>query len=154
MIIKINEPDAKEKAARTLLPQLPDWFGNESSNQNYYRTVRDLDAWVSKNENKEIIGLIVAKIHHNSTGDIYLMAIAPQYHRQGIGKQLIEAAEAFFIRQGCKRIVIKTLSDRVNYAPYLKTCRFYEDMGYEKMITFDEFWDDENPCLLLIKDIK
>lgn len=154
MIIKLTHPDDKENAARALLPQLPDWFGNDTAKQNYYRTIRNLDAWVSKKENGDITGLIVGKIHHDATGDIYLMAVAPQYHRQGIGRLLIETAEIFFAKKSCKRIVIKTLSDTVNYAPYLKTCRFYEEMGYEKMITFDEFWDEQNPCLLLIKDLK
>lgn len=153
MIIKLRTADAKENAARNLLPRLPNWFGNDKSNLNYYRAVRNLDAWISQTPDGEINGLIVAKIHHKYTGDVYLLAIAPEYHRKGIGKKLMHEAERFFTEKGCRRIVIKTLSDTVKYAPYLDTCRFYEKMGYSKMMTFDEFWDDENPCLLLIKDL-
>lgn len=39
----------------------------------------------------------------------------------------------------------------VAYEPYEQTRKFYESIGFEPLITLTEMWDEENPCLIMIK---
>ena len=52
---------------------------------------------------------------------------------------------------GCKYIIVKTLSDAVNYEPYSRTREFYNSVGFKPLVTLTEMWDDENPCLIMLK---
>lgn len=70
-----------------------------------------------------------------------------------LGKSLYKMVESYFIKNGCKYVIVKTLSDRVNYQPYEKTREFYNRVGFEPLVTLTEMWDDENPCLIMIKDL-
>ena len=48
-------------------------------------------------------------------------------------------------------MMVKTLSDIVDFEPYAQTRAFYESMGFQPLITLTEMWDEENPCLIMIK---
>ena len=36
----------------------------------------------------------------------------------------------------------------------MKTKEFYRKMGFKELLTLTEMWDEENPCLIMIKNIK
>jgi GNAT superfamily N-acetyltransferase len=93
------------------------------------------------------------KIHYGTTGDIYVCGVLPEYHGKGIGKKLMNTAEDYFKKNGCKYIIVKTLSEKANYEPYERTRKFYLSVGFEQLITLTEMWDAENPCLIMIKKI-
>lgn len=40
------------------------------------------------------------------------------------------------------------------HQPYDKTRQFYQQVGFESLITLTEMWDDENPCLVMIKSFE
>ena len=71
----------------------------------------------------------------------------------GVGKALYGEVERFFLEKGCKYAMVETLSETANYAPYEKTRRFYESVGFEPLITLTEMWDEDNPCLIMIKSL-
>lgn len=49
--------------------------------------------------------------------------------------------------------MVETLSEKAEYAPYEKTRLFYEGVGFEPLITLTDMWDEENPCLIMIKTL-
>ena len=57
-------------------------------------------------------------------------------------------------RKKCEYIIVKTLSEIAQYKPYLKTKEFYRKMGFSELLTLTEMWDEENPCLIMIKNLK
>lgn len=150
-IERVIDENQKSEIVKDVLDQLPEWFGNEESKADYIVKVKSTEMWKAVNGD-EAVGFISVKVHHEFTGDIFVFGIKKEYHHQGIGKQLLKTAEDYLKSVGCKRIIIKTLSDTVNYPPYLSTLKFYLANNYEKFITFTEFWDPQNPCLMLIKD--
>ena len=77
----------------------------------------------------------------------------PDYHNMGIGKKLIRTVEEYFFQNGCKYMMVKTLSEYAHYEPYEKTRLFYTKAGFEPLITLREMWDEENPCLIMIKKL-
>lgn len=136
-----------------VLMTLPEWFGNNQANVKYSLDVMNLPFYCAFSQDKKVIGFICAKIHHKVTGDIFLLGIKPEYHRNGIGKQLVKKLEEYCVGIGCTSIVVKTLSEDSNYDPYKKTTEFYRSLEYKDLITFDEFWDEQNKCLLMIKEL-
>jgi len=94
------------------------------------------------------------KIHYNRTGDIYVCGIDPNYHGKGIGTILYKTIENYFIKNSCEYIIAKTLSELNSDKNYTKTRHFYKKMGFDELITLTEMWDENNPCLIMIKCIK
>ena len=138
---------------KSVLENLPEWFGNKEALDEYVIKVAELPYWAALNEDNKCIGFFSVKIHYGHTGDIFVCGVLPEYHYNGIGKTLYKMAESYFLQNGCKYVIVKTLSDRVNYQPYDKTREFYKQVGFDSLITLTEMCDDENPCLIMIKDL-
>lgn len=152
-IVELTVPERKTRCAKTILRTLPDWFGNEEAISEYVAAVSDLPSWAAVDHNGNCLGFVAVKIHYGHTGDIYVLGILPQYHGQGIGTQLMEAADKYFAQQGCRYVIVKTLSDLVECERYERTRQFYLRVGFEPLISLTEMWDEDNPCLLMIKQL-
>ena len=113
--------------------------------------VRKLPYFAALDEAGNCIGFFAIELHYGHTGDIYVCGVLPEYHRKGVGKALYAEAEAYLKQVGCKYVMVKTLSDKAVFEPYERTRRFYESVGFEPLITLTEMWDEENPCLIMIK---
>jgi ribosomal protein S18 acetylase RimI-like enzyme len=152
-IIEIHDEEKKSIYTNEILRTLPDWFGIEESLCDYVESVAKLSFWCAM-DNGKAVGFVAVKIHYGHTGDIYVCGILPEYHRKGIGKLLYAAVEAYFKQNGCRYVIVKTLSDTVRYEPYECTRRFYRSVGFEELITLTEMWSEENPCLIMIKKLQ
>ena len=153
-VLDIQQPERKSKYAETILRCLPEWFGNEKSLFDYIEKVSNLPFWAALDENGDCIGFLSVKVQYGHTGDIYVCGVLPEYHKKGIGKKLFSFADEYFINCGCKYVIVKTLSEIAQYEPYDKTRAFYLSIGFEPLITLTEMWDDENPCLIMIKCLR
>ena len=153
-VLEIQESERKSKYAESILRNLPDWFGNEKSLCDYIERVSKLQFWAAISEKGDCIGFISIKVHYEHTGEIYVCGVLPNHHKQGVGKELYRLAEDYLVMYGCKYIIVKTLSELAQYEPYDKTRGFYLRIGFEPLITLTEMWDDENPCLVMIKELR
>lgn len=152
-IVEISQVEQKSLYARAVLESLPDWFGNRESLEEYVKGVCDLPFWAALDGEGKCLGFFSVRIHYGHTGDIYVCGVRPQCHRMGVGKALYSQAEQFFLEKGCKYAMVETLSEKVHYEPYEKTRLFYESVGFEPLITLTEMWDEDNPCLIMIKPL-
>jgi ribosomal protein S18 acetylase RimI-like enzyme len=152
-VIEIMDNNQKAEYTNSVLRKLPEWFGNEDGLQDYVNTVYKNPFWAVFNNNV-CIGFFSGKIHYKRTGDIYVCGIDPDYHGNGIGTILYKTVEKYFIENNCEYIIVKTLSEINSDENYAKTRRFYKKMGFNELVTLTEMWDENNPCLIMIKDIK
>ncbi len=53
----------------------------------------------------------------------------------------------------CKYMIVKTLSEQARSEPSERTRKFYLKVGFEELITLTEMWDENNPCLIMIKKL-
>lgn len=150
---KIEDADRRAAYTRAVLESLPEWFGNPESLAEYVEEVRGLPLWAAVQGDGTPLGILAGTVHYGHTGDLVVMGVAPGLHRQGVGRGLYLAAEAYFAEKGCRYIMVKTLSDKVDFAPYESTRRFYRGMGFEPLVTLTEMWDEENPCLIMLKRV-
>lgn len=151
--IEVRDGAAKSAYTRKVLEGLPQWFGNEQALNGYVADVAPLHFWAAMDANDQCVGFFAVKTHYGHTGDIYVCGVQQEHHRSGIGRALYRLAEAHFIQIGCKHIIVKTLSDISPNESYKKTRKFYEGVGFEPLITLPELWDEDNPCLIMIKTL-
>ena len=104
-------------------------------------------------DNDIVVGFLIIKRHFPESAEIHCMGILPQYHRRGIGKLLIEELGTYLNSDRVKILQVKTLSEDRECIAYAKTRAFYRSAGFTPLEVFPTFWDKENPCLVLVKQI-
>lgn len=147
----IEDPILKSAYTREVLERLPEWFGNREAMEGYVREVRKLPYWAAFGPDGECIGFFAAKTHYSSTGEIVVCGVLPEYHRLGVGRSLYARTEEYFRQCGCRYVIVKTLSDMVAFEPYKRTRNFYRSIGFEPLVSLTEMWDEQNPCLIMLK---
>lgn len=127
----IRDPNTKQLMTDEILHSLPDWFGSESAIQMYVKEVQDRNKpFLAVYEESSHIGLISLKNNYSSTTDIFLMAVIENYHRQGIGKELIDRTKSYCMENKKRLLIVKTLSERHPDEYYAKTRLFYKSQGF------------------------
>ena len=84
-----------------------------------------------------------------STWDLYWIVVDPASHRQGIGRQLLTAAEGSVASRGGRRIVVET-SSRDDYAP---TRAFYERLGYDQAARIADYYAPNDDLVVYTKPL-
>jgi len=149
----IDRTDDKAAICRYILESLPDWFGIQSSIDDYCETVRSHMFWAVFN-NTQTIAFLSLLEHNMHTSEIEVMGVLAEYHRQGIGKLLVEAAERYCVEHNNTFMLVKTLDFSSGYEPYARTREFYLSIGFLPLQLLKGYWDEENPCLLMGKQVK
>lgn len=140
-------------ACTSVLTELPEWFGIPESNQDYIdHAQRDLG--VLATVDGQVAGLTTIVRHSDDAAEVYLMAVRPRWHRQGVGRAMLEAAERLLAGDGVTFLQVKTLSPRSDDPNYAKTREFYLAYGFRVLEEFPELWDPANPALQMIKVIE
>lgn len=153
MIIKeITDNFIKSEITEKILRQMPEWFGNEESLLNYTETVKGKPYYCAYKDDSAV-GFICLKFNNKYTADIYVTAILKEYHRKGIGRKLFETAERYLTDKGYKFFMVMTLGESSDYEFYQSTRMFYSSMGFYPLDEFKEIWDEDNPCLIMVKSL-
>lgn len=151
-IKEITDADDKSTICNDILRALPNWFGIESSIADYVNQVKSLPFYASVDGAKNI-GFVAIKPHTSSAAEICVMGILKQYHKQGIGRKLINICEQYCIKNKLEFLTVKTLDESRASNSYEKTRLFYLATGFKPVEVFPLFWDEDNPCLFMIKRI-
>ena len=81
------------------------------------------------------------------------MGIHPNYHRLSYGTKMITELEKNLLDQGFEFLQVKTLSEERECRFYKTTRLFYKAQGFKEVEVFPSLWNEDNPCLLMIKGI-
>jgi len=149
-IKEISVSDDKSKICEQVLRSLPEWFGNEASILEYIQGVRDKPLYAAFDDDTPI-GFVSVETHNSYTCEIYVMGISKAYHKQGIGKKLVEVCVNFCQSKNMEFLTVKTLDESAEYEYYDRTRKFYLAMGFKPLQVFPLHWDADNPCLLMVK---
>ena len=151
-IKEIHIPEEKSVICSDILRALPSWFGVEASIADYVNQVKLMPLFAAVDGNKTI-GFAAVKIHNAFTGEIYVMGILQEYHRQGIGRMLINSCEYYCKEHKFEFLTVKTLDKSRESKSYEKTRLFYLSLGFKPLEVFPLLWDENNPCLFMAKHI-
>ena len=147
-IRRIEDPDRRAQIARAILEALPDWFGNVEAREDYIEESRgwlflaDFDADAP-------VGFLCLKPTGRDTVELAVMGVLATHHRQGRGRELVEAAKDLAREAGFAFMQVKTVKMGV-YEDYDRTNRFYRAMGFREFEVIPELWDAANPCQIYV----
>lgn len=147
MIKTITDKDIKQGITRLILEQLPDWFAVRESREQYIKQSADLPFFAAYEDDKPV-GFISLKETGNDTVEIAVMGVLKDLHRQGIGRQLFDAAKKAAQEHGYSFMQVKTVKMGV-YEDYDRTNHFYLSLGFREFEVMP-LWDDANPCQVYV----
>lgn len=151
-IREIADGNVKKEICDTVLHRLPEWFGIEVSIAEYVSLVEEMPFYVAY-AGERPVGFLAVRVHNSFTAEVCVMGILKEYHRMGIGSELMGRAEEFCHQKGLVYLTVKTLDGSVDFKPYERTRRFYEKKGFIPLEVFPLLWDEANPCLFLAKHL-
>lgn len=151
-IIELNDKQEKSKISTNILKSLPNWFGIPESTEEYINVSSHLPFFVAIVESKPI-GFITIKENSKYTAEIYVMAVLPDYHKQGVGRALFDKVLQWAKEKGYEFLQVKTLDESHPDIYYAGTRKFYTSVGFKPLECLPELWGKENPCLIMIQHI-
>src|ERR1039458_4631167 len=140
------------ETCRRILRALPTWFGIPTSVEDYVATA-DRSPTVIASLGNEEVGILTLVRHSRYAAEVYVMAVLPEFHRQGIGRALLGYAESLLAVDGVEFLQVKTLAPSKTDDGYARTRAFYLAYGFRPLEEFRNLWDVENPALQMIKVI-
>ena len=152
MVAAITDPDEKRVIARTVLEALPEWFEVEESREGY---IRDCANWtfLAAKDDDRIMGFLCLKETGNATVELAVMGVMKEYHRNGVGRKLVEKAKEMAKAEGYEFMQVKTVKMGV-YDDYDRTNLFYISCGFKELEVFPLLWDEANPCQIYVMSLK
>jgi GNAT superfamily N-acetyltransferase len=135
-----------------ILRSLPDWFGIESAIVHYSTEIDILPTFLAF-EAGRVIGFLSLKQHTPYSAEVYVMAVLQEAHRKGVGRTLISSSQDWLKSGGVQYLQVKTLGPSDPDESYAKTRSFYEAVGFKPLEEFKQIWDENNPCLIMIKKL-
>jgi len=148
-VVEVEDPAERSRLAEHVLRDLPEWFGIEQATRSYIDEAASLTTFAVEGS-----GFLCLKQHFPTSAEIWVMGVRRDSHRQGIGRRLVRAAEAWCAARGVDYLQVKTLAQTKEDANYARTRAFYEAVGFAPLDVFPELWDARNPALQLVKRVE
>ena len=151
MIEQIKDAEIKRTVARNVLEALHDWFEVDESREQYIRESAD-QIFLAAKENDAYVGFLCLKQTGNATVELAVMGVLKEYHRSGLGRQLVQESERIAKEAGYSFMQVKTVRMGVS-EDYDRTNLFYISCGFLELEVIEAIWGAENPCQIYIKSL-
>lgn len=127
-MIKIRKLAIKDyDAIVEIANDLTEWF-DEVGRQNIAIDIQHQQGYVAVN-NADVVGFVSLFVYEGAL-NIGWIGVKRAYHRQGVGKMLVEKTVQHARKNGLHTIKVYTLGDSVDYPPYEATRAFYKRCGF------------------------
>lgn len=146
--LRRSDVDACDRIVRAL----PDWFGIEEGIEEARGYLETHEGLLAEDSGR-IVGFLTFASEFPESVEITWMAVAPDTHRRGIGRTLVDALMAECRERGHGLMLVKTLADSHPSPEYAATRAFYAAMGFRRLTVLPELWDPANPCLLMVREV-
>ena len=147
-----DQPTGSGATCRKILRALPHWFGLPASVDHYVVVAEKFPAVVASTSGDDV-GIVTIVPYGRYAAEVYVMGVLPDLHRQGIGRLMLQHAEAGLATRGVEFLQVKTLSASKPDVGCEKTRAFYLSCGFRPLEEFPTLWDVENPALQMVKVI-
>lgn len=149
-IRKLDRTDIPE--CRRILYSLPDWFGIEESNRAYIESLQTLPGAVAC-VGDAIVGFIALIKHTLQSVEIHVMGVEQEYHRSGVGKEMVRWSEDWCCSRKMRWLHVKTRGPSTPDPHYERTRQFYISCGFEPLFESLTIWGPEDAALILVKHL-
>jgi coenzyme F420-0:L-glutamate ligase/coenzyme F420-1:gamma-L-glutamate ligase len=148
-VVEIGDPAERSRIAEAVLRDLPEWFGIDEATRRYIETAATLTTFAAEPD----VGFLCLEQHTPRAAEIHVMGVRREHHRRGIGRALVVEAERWCRTRGIRYLHVKTLGPARPDREYGATRAFYDALGFVALEELHGLWDEENPALILIKDV-
>lgn len=148
MIEQVFISEEKKMISRQILEALPEWFGILKAREKYISDSENQLFFKANAENK-VVGFLCLKETGKDTVELVVIGVLKSYHRQGIGRKLLEEAKRWAVQSGYSFLQVKTVQ-MGQYKEYDDTNMFYLRMGFKELEVFPTLWDEWNPCQIYV----
>jgi GNAT superfamily N-acetyltransferase len=154
MDITVDDPSTELSAlCEPVIRALPGWFvTGEAMHRHLLEDTDRLPTLVARLDGQAAGFLCLAR-HSPYSAEIHVMGVREDLQRIGLGRRLVEQAEAVLRRDGVEYLQVKTLSDAHPDRHYAATRLFYLALGFRPLEEFDELWGAQEPCVQMVKYI-
>lgn len=99
----------------------------------------------------EIVGFYYARQEEmaDKVWNMLIIAVDHNVQGQGVGRQLVAHLEEALRDQNQRILIIDTSSDE----QFIKTQRFYENLGFERIATIPNYWMEGEDKITFIKQL-
>jgi coenzyme F420-0:L-glutamate ligase / coenzyme F420-1:gamma-L-glutamate ligase len=149
-VLEITDPAERSRIAGAVLRDLPEWFGIEEATAAYIEAAATLPTFAAEPD----LGFVCVRQHTPQAAELYVMGVRREHHRRGVGRALVAAAESWSRARGIRYLHVKTLGPARSSRGYDATRAFYEALGFVALEELHGLWDEENPALVLVKDVR
>ena len=125
-----------------MLRDLPEWFGIEDATRAYVDEAASLTTFAADGDD----AFLCLKQHTPRAAEIHVMGVRRERHRQGLGRALVRAAEAWCAAHGIDYLQVKTVASTEADENDARAHDFYEAMGFTPL--------EANPTLQLVKRVE
>ncbi|ACM29552.1 GNAT family N-acetyltransferase [Agrobacterium sp. SHOUNA12C] len=144
----------KGNICREIMSELTEWFSEPDVIETCAEAIESLPMFGCVDNNR-IAGFVAMRSHPPDAMEILVIATRRAYHRSGVGKRLLAAAEDCARSAGCKILTVKTLAPRGKDEPqYDATRAFYDRNGFIRAEIFPTLWHEDHPCLFFVKPLE
>jgi len=148
----IDVYEGQSDLCREILDDLPEWFGIPDAKAGYIEAASGLPMIAARHAG-QLAGIVSLKLHTDYALELYVLGVKRKFHRQGIGRSLVEGAAGFAKARGASFLTVKTLAPSHPDPYYAATRSFYEAVGFLPVEVFPTLWNVHNPCLLMLKPL-
>lgn len=153
MVIKeIKDIMEKQNIARTILEALPEWFEMPEGREEYIKDSAE-QIFLATIEEGKPVAFLCLKETGKDTVELAVMGVLKEYHRHGIGKDLVVRAKEIAAQKGYSFMQVKTVKMGM-YSDYDRTNRFYLGVGFKEFEVFPTLWDEKNPCQIYVMSLE
>lgn len=149
IVKEIIDKKEKERIAREVLNDLPEWFGIPESTENYIKESQ-AKPFLASFYKDELVGFIVLSASSPDCAEIFVIGVKKKFHHHGAGRELNNAYEDLAKSLGYTYTQVKTVQSG-HYDEYDITNKFYKAVGYKELEVFPDLWDESNPCQIYVK---
>ncbi len=150
-ISQLTDNAEKRRVTRLILEALPGWFGIPEATERYISESSGKIFFCAYDADKPV-GFLYLKETGTATAELYVMGVLKEYHRQGIGRELVHNAKRAASEAGYSFMQVKTVQ-MGKYEEYDRTNRFYLSLGFQEFEVFPTLWDEWNPCQIYVMAI-
>ncbi|MGO1075514.1 GNAT family N-acetyltransferase [Inquilinus sp. CA228] len=143
----------RSEICRAILEDLPRWFGIPAAREAYVAAAADLPMLACRASDGSALGFVSIKFQTTAAAEIHILGVRLDWHRSGIGRALVDAADQFAAHRGCRYLTVKTLSPAKPDPAYECTRQFYHAVGFAPIEDLPTLWGADNSCLLMLRPV-
>ena len=151
MIEQIDDAAEKRRIARLVLEDLTEWF-EVAENREKFISESAGQIFLAAKDGGEDAGFLCLTETGKDTVELAVMGVLKEFHRRGIGRELVDAAKRIAREKGYSFMQVKTVQMGM-YEDYDRTNRFYLVCGFKEFELMKDFWDEKNPCQIYVMSL-